>query len=223
MIGLTGLPGSGKDSVAHLLEWVGFRIYTFSSVIRDEARRRGITEPDRPTLQYIGTEMRSLHGASVLAERLTVAIASDGAELAVVNGVRNPAEWQVFRDDESTRSTLIAVRCPPEVRYRRLRARGRPGDPTSPEEFDEIDKRDRGRGQEGAELQVDGVMDMADRNLENDHSSWDLALALASILEGVGLQESAGRIRGQVSAGIPGWRRLLFQLRASWWRLRGRR
>lgn len=151
--------------------------------------------PDRAALQRLGTEMRAEHGPSVLAERLRDAIAADNVMLAVVNGVRNTAEWRVFAEPTAGRSVLLAMATSADVRFQRLRVRRRPGDPQTRADFEEVDARDRGSGRVGPELQVGALMDLADRRLTNDGSEDALAAALADLLDYLGLHAAARRVR----------------------------
>src|SRR3972149_7965462 len=100
VIGLTGLPSSGKGEVvkalAKLANARGWRMayLSFSDEIKREARRRGVAEGTftRELLQQIGTEMREKEGAGALAERLALKIKDwpqPAPELFVVEALRH--------------------------------------------------------------------------------------------------------------------------------------
>ncbi len=137
VIGLTGLPSSGKGEVtralAALVEARGQRAaaLTFSDQIKEEARRRGMTDAqfDRDLLSRIGIEMRQAEGPGVLAARIAARIESwppPRPDLVVADGVRHPGEVEVLRRLFGPRFILAAVEADPEEIARRLIARRRP-------------------------------------------------------------------------------------------------
>lgn len=136
VIGLTGLPSSGKGEVAAVLVelaerrgWRAARL-VFSDQIREEARRRGIPDDrfNRDILSRIGTELRETEGPGVLALRIARAIESwpaPGAELFVADGLRHPGEIDALQGAFDARFILIAVESEPVEIARRLIARKR--------------------------------------------------------------------------------------------------
>ncbi|MBI4481589.1 MAG: AAA family ATPase, partial [Acidobacteria bacterium] len=94
ILGLTGRNASGKGEVAHYLRSRSFYFHSLSDVIREEIRSRG-DEVSRDNLIAAGNELRSTHGAAVLAERILQKLQPD--KNYVVDSFRNPAEVQVFR------------------------------------------------------------------------------------------------------------------------------
>jgi dephospho-CoA kinase len=171
---VTGPIGSGKGKVAEVFRDKGFVHHSFSAEIRQIAKERGI-EITRKSLGELGRKLReespdkSILGNRVL-DNIKKEIAS-GKENFVVEGLRDVAEVKLFREHEmekpEMRVILIGVDSPQEVRFERLRARGRHGDPETFEEFKEIDDKEikGGYGQE-----VGQCMKMADYVLQNDGS-----------------------------------------------------
>ncbi|RMG43169.1 MAG: hypothetical protein D6718_12925 [Acidobacteria bacterium] len=128
LIGLTGPNAAGKGEVAALLARRGFAVHSLSDVVRRAAARRGLA-PDRETLIALGREMRKAGGPGVLAE----ALVEDLEERAVVDSIRHPAEVAVLRRRPDFR--LLGIDAPVEVRWRRARRRGRPGDDVTLDTF----------------------------------------------------------------------------------------
>src|SRR5262245_24085161 len=125
LIGLTGRNASGKGEVAKYLEKKSFYYHSLSDVIRDEVRRRG--QPlTRETLIDTGNELRQRYGAAVLAERILEKIESD--KHYVIDSIRNPKEVETLRRTKGFK--LVRIIAPIEVRFERLKKRGRDGDPT---------------------------------------------------------------------------------------------
>jgi dephospho-CoA kinase len=69
IIGVTGLPCAGTDSFGKVLEEKGFIWFSYSDVLRDEAKKRGI-EITRRSLQDLGDELRKTQGSGVLSKLL---------------------------------------------------------------------------------------------------------------------------------------------------------
>lgn len=137
IIGLTGLPSSGKGEVAQaLLRLVRSRggrgaCLSFSDEIKEEARRRGVAEErfDRDLLSQIGIEMRQAEGPGVLAARIAHKINAwprPRPEVFVVEALRHVGEIDALREAFGDRFVLIAVESEPRTIARRLIARHRP-------------------------------------------------------------------------------------------------
>ena len=137
VIGLTGLPSSGKGEVAAALrrcaEERGLRTgyLSFSDCIKEEARRRGIQDEDfnRDILSRIGTGMRGAEGPGVLAARIAHKINDWPAprpDVFVVEALRHVGEIDALKTTFGGRFVLVAVQADPRVIARRLIARRRP-------------------------------------------------------------------------------------------------
>jgi len=137
VIGLTGLPSSGKGEVAAALieaarrrGWRAAHL-SFSDRIKEEARRRGIGDDhfNRELLSRIGIEMREAEGPGALASRLVARIGtwpSPVPQMFVVEALRHVGEIDALREAFGKRFTLIAVESEPRAIARRLIARRRP-------------------------------------------------------------------------------------------------
>ena len=137
VIGLTGLPSSGKGEVTTaLLELARERGWTaehlsFSDRIKEEARVRGISEADldRALLAKIGIEMREAEGPGVLAARIARKIKNrpePRPDIFIVEALRHVGEIEVMRREFGERFVLAAVESDTREIARRLIARRRP-------------------------------------------------------------------------------------------------
>jgi dephospho-CoA kinase len=159
VLGVTGSNAAGKGEVSAHLASGGFRVYSLSDIVREEAAARGLP-PEREHLIRIGTELRREGGAGVLAERLLPRLGTRD----VVDSIRNPAEVEVLRRLPSF--VLVGVRAPAEVRFARSRQRARPGDPETFEAFLERERQENRDDPSGQQL--DATFRLADRILDND-------------------------------------------------------
>jgi dCMP deaminase len=163
IIGISGSNGSGKDEIAKVLESMNFRHFSLSDMIREEIRSRG-EEVTRDNLIRVGNEMRENEGASVLAKRAIEKV-EDGENFAF-SSIRNPSEVELFekRDD----FILIKVTTPIKVRFERIVARGKQGDPTSLEELKEKERQEMSSNPNNQ--QIDKVAKMAKVTIINNKS-----------------------------------------------------
>ena len=118
LIGLTGTNGAGKGEVAAYFVRKGFAYHSLSDVIRRELQDRG-QAATRDNLIRTGNALRAAEGADVLARRVMAAVTGR----SVIDSIRNPEEIAFFRRQEGF--ILLAVDAPVEVRYARVRGRGR--------------------------------------------------------------------------------------------------
>lgn len=192
-IGLTGLPGAGKGTVAAILSTYASRYdvtvfrYSLSDEIRDELHARclasnsadrsgldgkGSHRADKSTrLQLIelGNELREKYGSGVLAQRIVAKISgvlcSHLRTLAIIDAIRNPGEVEELRKQWGKHFGLVAVEASAESRIRRLVTRGREGEYRGlPEEVEQADR----------EIGVESCIRMADWRIRNDGSVAEL-------------------------------------------------
>lgn len=177
IIGLTGRNGSGKGEAAKFLQHKSFYPYSLSDVIREEVRVRGM-EITRERLIEVGTELRSQGGTGVLAERVLDKIEAD--KNYVIDSFRHPDEVKAFRLRPDFR--LLLVDATPEVRFQRVRDRGRERDATTVEEFMELESREEAavdwHGQ-----QLVAVEEIADFTISNNGSLGQLQDQLSDLLK----------------------------------------
>jgi dephospho-CoA kinase len=160
IIAIVGMPGAGKAIVSKAASSHGIPVLVCGDVVREETKKRGLA----PTPENTGKIMLSIReedGPAVVAKRLIPKIASSGAPLVVVEGVRSMAEVEELRRNHTV--VIVAVHASPKTRYERLVARGRSDDPKSWEEFTERDGRELGVG-------IGNVIALAQEMLVNEKS-----------------------------------------------------
>ena len=175
LVCLVGMPGSGKSIVAEVARDLGFDIVVMGDAVRDEARRRGL-EPTGENMRALMRRLREERGPAVVAELCFPRIDRAG-QLVLVDGIRSLAEVEAFRRHYG-RAVLVAVHSSPRTRFERLRARGRPDDPASWEEFC---RRDRVE----LEVGIGSAIAMADHMLVNEGTVGELKRAAEALLRGL--------------------------------------
>ncbi|MEM7821498.1 MAG: AAA family ATPase [Candidatus Aenigmatarchaeota archaeon] len=180
VIGVTGTIGSGKSIVREfLIKRFNCYCVLLSSVIKTEGRKK---KTSRRELQDLGNELRKKYGAHILA-KLAVDYLQKNKEMAVIDGIRNPAEAEFLKKTFGNNFFLIAVDAPKEIRFERLLKRGTERDPKNYEEFIEMDEREMGKGEPEYGQQVEKCMKMADFLLINDGRIEEVESKLDEILK----------------------------------------
>lgn len=191
VIGVTGLPGSGKGELINILRSIlsekgGSLIYfSLSDEVREEARQQGLPA-DRPTLHRIANEMRLKYGNQALAQRLyeenRTSFVSTGEDagncILIVDGIRTPEEVTFFRQRLGERFSLIAITAPEAVLVERISSRSRydevaavVADATMAKE---LLARESGQGEPVHGLNIRGTLTLADWVIDNSYGIQEL-------------------------------------------------
>lgn len=181
VIGLTGTMGSGKNTVKQIL-LRKFNCYhvTLSDVILGEIEKKRGTF-NRTTLQNMGNEMRKKYGNHILT-LIAIEYLSRDKEMIVVDGIRNPGEVEYLKKKFGKDFALMAVDAPTETRFQRIKSRNDPKDPKTLDEFNETDRRDKGKGQPPHGQHVEECVRMADFTITNNGTPNDLEKQVDEIM-----------------------------------------
>jgi dCMP deaminase len=177
IVGLTGKFAAGKGTVAEFLKARGFVYHSLSDVIREELARRGTPE-SREHLLALGNELREADGPAALALRIQDRL-RDGRP-HIVDSIRNPAEVDVLRAIPGF--VLVGVDADPKLRFARLRARARIGDPETFEHFTALEAKESVSDNPAAQ-QLHATWDRVDVVVDNSGSLADLEAAVVRLLE----------------------------------------
>jgi dephospho-CoA kinase len=138
ILGITGLNGSGKSTVAgYLKDHHGFKYFSVRSYILKELEKRNL-EPIRENMRVIANEMRHQHGAGYFLQEIKKDIGEINDNV-VIESIRTLNEARELRD---LGVDLLAVTASPELRYQRVVKRKSETDQVSYEEFLEGERRE---------------------------------------------------------------------------------
>ncbi len=173
LIGLTGTNGAGKGETAAYFMAQGYAYVSLSDVIRDKLKEDGL-EATRDNLIRKGNDLRRDGGPDVLARLVMAKIAGK----AVIDSIRNPREVAFLRTQPGF--ILLAIDAPAELRFERVRKRGRNESAGTLEDF--IRKEAEEDGADPGAQQIRATMRLADRTITNDGALDELRLKLEEFL-----------------------------------------
>ncbi|MBR1369422.1 hypothetical protein RJ53_07920 [Methanocalculus chunghsingensis] len=161
VIGLVGLPASGKGECSSIAGELGIPVVVMGDIIRAYAKDGGLEATDQH-LGAIARRLREEKGMAALAELTAPAVKEKDAPIVLIDGIRGVAEVHHFREifDDFI---LIAIDCPFPLRLSRLQERGRSDDTLSEADLRSRDERECSFG-------LGEAMDGADRRVSNTGS-----------------------------------------------------
>jgi dephospho-CoA kinase len=144
VVGLAGMPGSGKSLVVETAVKMGYAVVVMGDVIREETQKRGL-ELNPKNIGQVMLELRRKGGDSVVADRCIPKVEQENSQKVIVDGLRSLSEVDAFTNRFANFS-LMAVYASPETRFDRIFRRKRSDDPDGWEVFHERDMRELGVG-----------------------------------------------------------------------------
>jgi len=174
LIGTTGMPGAGKDTVREVIQKLGFQVIVMGDEVRSEAKRRGL-DITPENLGKIMLEMRRVEGPAAIAKRCIQKIKSMDSPFILIDGIRSLHEVEEFRRIFPD-FKVLAIHASPETRFKRLLRRGREDDPKSWEDFMKRDMRELSVG-------LGNVIATADYMLVNEGTKGELEENLMRLLK----------------------------------------
>lgn len=177
IIGVTGTNGAGKGTIVDYLVQKGFKHYSASEFITEEIERRGLPV-NRDSMRLVANDLRKTYNPAYLFESLYQLAVKNGGD-AVLEAPRAIAEGKFLKDNGVT---LIAVDADRTVRYSRISKRGSVKDNVSFGQFSAQEDRELS-ATETHDMNILGVMKMADFTLSNNGSPEELRVQVDKVLK----------------------------------------
>lgn len=174
VIGVVGMPGSGKSVVSKVARKYGFSVVVMGDIIRKEVVVRGL-EANPENVGRIMLKIREEEGDTIVAKRCVPAIINKKGLGVIIEGIRSLAEIEVFRKNFSN-FRLISIHSSRETRFKRLYKRRRSDDPSSWNDFLERDRRELDVG-------LGSAMVMADQMILNEGGLKQFKADIKSFIE----------------------------------------
>jgi dephospho-CoA kinase len=177
VIGVTGLPGSGKSVVARVANSLRIKVIRMGDIIRDEALKRDAD------IGETAVKLRKEYGKYVVAQRCVEILkealensSNDNKDLKyIIEGIRSPAEVEIFKK-EFDQFKIIAIHSSPKTRFMRLKRRKRSDDSNSITEFVNRDQRELNFG-------IGNTIATSDYMIVNEGPIWKYKNSIRSILK----------------------------------------
>src|SRR3990170_4724391 len=118
VVGLVGMPGSGKSVVVETAQQKGYEVVVMGDVIREETRKRGL-QLNPKNIGAVMLDLRKKGGQGVIAEKCVPRIERADSNKIIIDGLRSLNEAEVFKQHFPSFS-LLAVHASPETRFNRL-------------------------------------------------------------------------------------------------------
>lgn len=182
VIGITGMPGSGKSEAMQVARDRGHAVVRMGDLVWEEVERRGLPR----TSEHVGrvaNEMRQTHGMDVWARRTVERVrglgghsGQSGYGVVLIDGVRNMEEVETLRRELGQDFLLVAIHTDPEQRFRRMQVRSRADDSAELEVLRERDRREMGWG-------IARTIALADAMVVNSGSLDEFRAKVADLLD----------------------------------------
>lgn len=140
VLGVAGMPGSGKSVFVKVAKENGYDAVVMGDVVRQEAVSRSL-EPSPENIGKIMLQLREKEGKSVMAKKCIPKIEEARRQKVVVDGIRSLDEVEEFKK-RFPKFTLVAICASPETRFQRLYRRRRSDDADGWDVFHERDMRE---------------------------------------------------------------------------------
>jgi dephospho-CoA kinase len=159
VIGVVGLPASGKGEFAKIAAEQGIPVITMGDMIRRAVKDAGMESTDR-NLGWMGNQLRKERGKDAIAQLCIPEIRKQFAPLVLVDGIRGDSEVILFKNQFPS-FVLVAIDTPFAARLARLTSRGRSDDTTTETSLKARDERELFWG-------LGAALALADYHLDND-------------------------------------------------------
>lgn len=141
IVGVTGLPASGKNTFGEIAKEQGFVVCVMGDVVRAECIRQGL-EVNRENSNKVMVDLRLKYGKDAIAVKSAEMIKNmldQGHDKILIDGIRSKFEVEYFQQNfESVE--VIGIHASPRDRYERVQNRARLDDSQTFEQFSKRDK-----------------------------------------------------------------------------------
>ena len=177
VIGVVGLPASGKGEFSKIAAETGIPVIVMGDMIRAAVKKAGL-EPTDTNFGATANRLRTEGGMDAIAALCVPEIKKQTTPLVLVDGIRGDAEVRLFRKQFPS-FTLISIDSSFEKRLDRIRARGRSDDFVLPESLRTRDEREMTWG-------LMNALAEADIKIKNEGTLEDFSTAVISVLDSLG-------------------------------------
>ncbi len=183
MIGLIGMPGSGKGECARAAREQGLNVVNMGDLVREHVEKMDLDMTDE-NIGGVAHSEREKFGYGIWAERTVNRIKEldmQTSEHLIIDGIRGDAEVTVFRDVFGENFYTFAIQMPQDRRFELLQKRCRSDAPITRAEFDIRETRETKWG-------IEEAIDQADYIISNTGTLQELKKSFNELLWSVPLK-----------------------------------
>jgi len=177
VIGVVGLPASGKSEFSKIAAGMGIPVIVMGDMIRRAVSEAGL-EPNDTNFGATANRLRDEGGMDAIARLCVPEIENQSAPLVLVDGIRGDSEVALFRHHFSG-FKLISIDSSFENRLARIAARARSDDFTTADALRNRDERELKWG-------LLKALKSADLHISNEGTLNDFVKGVRSLLEQAG-------------------------------------
>ena len=173
IIGIVGMPGSGKTEALQIFKERGFAVFNMGDVVTTiEPAKRGIKELNEFIEQQIRTDLRRKHGKDAIAKLTADEVDKLEAPVVVIAGIHSFDEITYFKKHFGD-FQLIGLEAARETRFKRLDSRK--VRPLTREEFEHRELNDR--------YDIPEIVKQADHRVQNEGTLRDFQQRLGKLID----------------------------------------
>lgn len=158
VMGISGLPGSGKSLVSEIAIKRGAIIVSMGDIIREEAKKRG--ESTKETAQKLREEFGQYIVSELTIKKVKKLQEENPESKIIVEGIRSPHEVDMFKENFED-FIILSIFANPSLRFERLKLRMREDDSTDYAEF-------KNRDQMELDFGIGDVISLSDKIIINE-------------------------------------------------------
>jgi len=166
IIGVAGRIAAGKETLTEFLREAGFNYFETRTVLVETLNESGM-ELSRTNMQDLADKWRSEDGAGAFMKKILERI--DTNKDWIIDSLRNAGEADFLKEELGDDFVLIAVDAPREVRFERIKKRGKQSDILDWDNFLKVDERDNFDPENPMGQQTGKLIEMSDHVVMNDN------------------------------------------------------
>ncbi len=173
IIGIAGLPGSGKTEALEIFKSKGIPVFNMGDVVtKIEAKKRGVKKLNETTEHEIRTDLRKKYGEDAIAIMTSQEIEKTKSNVAAIAGIHSFSEINYFKKRFGS-VVIIAIEASKETRLKRLSKRKIRS--LTKEEFEQREAHDR--------YDIPEIMKKADYKVSNDGAMKEFKKSLEKAID----------------------------------------
>jgi len=198
IIGVTGMLGAGKGTIAEFLLSKGFKHYSVRAFLTEEILKRGLNV-SRDNMVFVANDLRAKFGPGCIIDELCKRALKDGGD-AVVESIRAVGEVEALKRNGGI---LFGIDADIETRYRRVMNRAGVTDKVSFDEFVRQEQRESTLS-DPTKGNLGKCIELADYKFKNDWTVDELRGKVDKALDQISGKgkEVAAKTDREFSAGI---------------------